>query len=264
MRLATFGGGAARGAVQVTAARALVGTVDEVHGTSVGSLTAACVAAGRVGLLDSTWRGMRSLWGLLRPAWPWQGGLSTLAPVRRLVAEHLHPRDLTVPCWAHVVDLGTEQPVAIALHELQTADELAAALVASCTQTGLHVPAWWQGRPVTDGGARYTVPVPYADPGDEIVAVACSALQRPWLDSPTPPSALLGWAACPRALSVLYGHSSRASARLLRAAADRGVRVVLCEPPEYPGDPWDASAETLTWRLDALGPAAWEGRHALA
>lgn len=262
--IACFGGGAARGAVQVHTARQLRPT--EVHGTSVGALTAAACASGQLDDLERLWRGLRSWWSLMRlSCTPWRG-LLTLAPVRRHILATLHPARLQVPTYAHVVDWSTEQPEAIALHDLTTAEQLADALIASCSQTGLHAATRWRGRWVGDGGARYTVPVPLdvsALRGDEVVAVACSAVGRPWRDEPVDPDTLSAPQVLGRALGVLFGHPARASGRRLRALADSGVRVTLVEPATYPGAPWDASRETIRWRLDDLGPASWAARRTL-
>ena len=249
------------GAVQVYPAEQLAaqhGIPAEVHGTSVGCLTAACRASGALDVLRSIWsdevRGARSFQRLNFPdIW---NGLYSMQPLRRMIREHLHPSMLLTECYAHMVDLGSKRYERVLLNEL-SADDMEDALIASCSQVGIHEAAPFQGRLKGDGGISHVLPHVRAQQGFTAVwAIACSPITSPGRDHPLEQSEI----GLSRSIEMLIDTVERSDFQHLRALSEAGVEVWLVQPHERPGDPFDASPETNRWRMNAVGPASWARR----
>lgn len=261
MNAECYGGGTALGSVQVYAAEQLDqlhGMPTEVHGTSVGSLTAACRAAGALRELRHMWatqvKGSRSFQALNFPdIW---NGLFSLRPLRRMIRDILHPGMLMTDCYAHIVDLGSKRYERVMLNGLSMSD-MEDALVASCSQVGIHEASPFQGRLKGDGGISHVLPHIRPERGLTAVwAVACSPITSPGRDHPLDQRDI----GLSRPLEMLVDTVERADYQHLRILSEHGVEVWLVQPQERPGDPFDASSDTNLWRMNEVGPSAWARR----
>ncbi|MGY1712015.1 patatin-like phospholipase family protein [Geodermatophilus sp. SYSU D00758] len=187
-----LGGGAAMGAFQAGALLALLDggvTVDLLHGSSVGAVNAAYLAADptatRARDLAGLWRDP-AMGRVLRPgaaararglarALRRGGALLDDRPLRRLVGQHVAARDLgdlAVPLTVTTTCLDC------GLARRHDEGDLADALVASCALPGLFRPVVLGDRHAhVDGGILDGVPVgaalERAAPGDRVLVLDC-------------------------------------------------------------------------------------------
>lgn len=258
MRAELYSGGTAGVAVQLAAARQLAAFPQpvELHGTSGGILTATMRGARRLERLDAIWRTLRGTRSFQRLRWWWPfNGLYTLDPLRRLIRAELQPKDLRHPTYAHLVDLADKSYHAVLLNELDL-DGMVDAMVGSCTQYGIHSACTFRGRLVADGGLRHVIPIPpraWWRRYSSVYAVAAAPVVCPARDNPLEQSEVT-WS---RSLEMLVDVVEASDLRCLRAMPGP---VTLVQPTQRPGDPFDASPETIRWRLDEVGPEAWRAR----
>jgi len=255
-----FSGGTALGAVQVHTAeqlRARDGLPDLVAGVSVGSLTALLAAQDRLSRL-------RELWGTVKGAKWFQrikvdfnllDGIYTLAPLRRRIVPELdYP--LRTELRVGLVDLRTKRYRSIRANAHDT-ETIADALIASSTQPGIHEESMWRGKKAADGGLIHVIPDPAPLARDDlrgwtIHAVLCTPASR---EHPPPKNQSVS--AVARGLECLVDAVVAADVARLQTYARRGAVVWLYSPPQWPGDPFDATQRTIRYRLDEVGPEVW-------
>ncbi len=187
-----LGGGGAMGAFQAGALRALLDTglaVDALHGTSVGAVNAAFLAAApgpdRAARLTELWSDP-AMGRVLRPGWPARArglvrslrrgaGFLDDRPLRRLVADHVPAHDLgelAVPLSVTTTCLDCG---AAARHRTGPVGDV---LAASCALPGLFAPVRLpDGHLHVDGGIVDGVPVAGAladaGPDDRVLVLDC-------------------------------------------------------------------------------------------
>jgi hypothetical protein len=249
-----FGGGTALGAVQARPLRAfrhaLGRPADLIGGCSVGSLTALLGAQDRVDRLIDLWCEVDGARWFQRLALDFNplDGLFSLVPLRRHIAAEVAAVPVVAPLHIGIVDLQRKSYEAIRGDRLD-ADDLIDALIASCTQPGIHEETRYRGRLVADGGLRHVLPNPPeidANPARwRVRAVLCTPADRGH-----PADGRI--CAASRGLECLIDGVVAADVARLHRWSAAGAEVWLYDPPEWPGDPFDADNGTIRTRL-ALG-----------
>lgn len=271
-----FGGGTALGAVQLHTAeqlhaariaRNLLGPPDLVAGVSVGSLTALLAAQDRLPRL-------RALWGEVDGAKFFQrlaidfnllDGLFSLAPLRRRIKPELR-RALQTELRIGLVHLRGKHYRSVKGNDLDRG-QLSDALIASCTQPGIHEEVTFRGRKAGDGGLLHVLPYP-----EPLVEAALAGTLDRWTihavlctpaDRRHPPEQGKPVLAVTRALECVIDAVVLADLARLRRWTELGAEVYLYAPTEWPGDAFDADRATIRWRVDEVGPEVWRSRRAL-
>lgn len=144
----------------------------------------------------------------------------------------------------------------VPLHDLSPKSRIEA-VIASCSQFGIHVAQEIEGRPKCDGGARHSIPWVPA-PASEVWAICCSPISKPWEDNELEPSNVT----VARGLEVILDTLQARDYVLLRHQAATS-KVWLVEPSSRYGSPFAADPETIAHRLDVIGPEAWARRRVL-
>jgi predicted acylesterase/phospholipase RssA len=256
---------------------------DLVAGVSVGALTALLTAQGRLARLRELWGEVNGTQFFQRPALDFNllDGLYTMRPLRRRIAVEA-PHPLQTELRIGLVDLRRKSYKSIRGNDL-TATQLTDALIASCTQPGIHEETTYEGRKAGDGGLVHVMPNPaplnVAQTVTEHVAYSGGPVPDKskhdlanWTihavfctpsDRVHQPPAGERVRSVTRALECLVDNVVRSDVLRLRTWASFGAEVYLYDPPIWPGDPFDAHRETIAWRLDDIGPAVWSSRRRL-
>lgn len=245
------------GAVQVHPARMLhlhYGMPDRVDGTSIGAVTAWARGVGDLDTLERVWRSIDGAKDFQRLRWWWPfGGLYEFSPLARLLRKNIADKPLLTPTYAHLVDLASKAYERAPLHDL-TPEQRVEAVIASCSQYGIHTAAMYKGRPCADGGARHSIPwVP--EHFDFVHVVSCSPVSTPFEDNHIEPADV----SIARGLEVILDGIQAKDYALMCLQASTS-KVVLIEPASRYGNPFDASAKTIKHRLEVVGPEAWSRR----
>lgn len=194
-----------------------------------------------------------------------RAGLMTLAPLHERMMDSLHPERIPegVRCEVGMVDLRTKEYLSIAQRETLDKRAWATAICASCAEA--PVMDWWpvttrdnpQPRACIDGGFRHVVP----DIGERwrqfsaIDVILHSTVDRSHNLDLEDVDDMLEVAG--RAAEIWTDGIILRDLERLKMYAAHGVHVTLYAPPESPRDPFDASKETMAWRLEELGPKVW-------
>ena len=233
-------------------------------GVSAGSFEVSCAALdllaslrAEYGRIDGTRDYMSPNVARLRT------GLFTLRPledlIRRVVGPHWR-RLRSLPVGVGVYDLADDRYRTILASEVGTLDAWVEATLASCA---MHpVMRWYpvrvrgEAHPCVDGGVVHVVP----DLPDWSTYAAIDVVMHSPIDrtNPLPPSAVDDLArSTARVVERMTDNVVEADLARLRGYAAAGKEVTVWAPDEWPGESFDASAETMRWRLDVLGPRMW-------
>lgn len=266
-----LGGGTALGAVQVHTLKRLRdqhGLPDAIYGTSIGSVNGIAAMIDDLDALEARWRSIRgssdfqSLAWMAPPypvhrilPWPAPAGVYHFGPLYAHLLKDIADRAPVTKAYACAVALDTKQYHRLPLHDAD-AETRARAVIASCSQVPIHASPLINGSPMADGGVHHVIPRCEGE-WDEIWAVSCSPVSS--AGNEVAPEGVGPM----RSLEVAIDRHERSDLIWLYWMAARGTRVWLVEPSVRPGEPFDASAETIKWRLDVAGPAAWDNRRLL-
>jgi hypothetical protein len=230
----------------------------EVGGNSIGALTAAMRSAGKGKSLRKLWlhtiTGSSSFQRVNPLVWE---GLFHFGPTRKLIRKELHPRDFRCPVWVAMTDLGSKAYERVYLNDLDPGG-MEDALIASCTQYGVHTVALHDERKKADGGLRHVLALPEnpMERFDRLWVFACSPVSAPLQDNTLAQDEItIG-----RTPEILCDTIERADHQRLQRWVEKGLEIWLIEPQERPGDPFDADPETNRWRVKVVGREAWAGR----
>jgi hypothetical protein len=257
------------------------GPADLIAGVSVGSLTALLAAQDRLARLRQLWGEVDGTKFFQRLAVDFNllDGLYSLIPLRKKIRPELR-HELYAELRIGLVHLRGKRYRSVDAAEL-TRDQLADALIASCTQPGIHEEVTFRGRKAGDGGLLHVLPYPeplveaeavsdpdagfYEAPPDAdgldrwtVHAVLCTPADRRHPPEQGKPVRSVG-----RALECLVDAVVLADVKRLQRWAALGAEVYLYAPPEWPGDPFDADRDTIRWRVDKVGPEVWASRRRL-
>lgn len=258
-------GGAARGAVQWWTINELMeqhGMPSLVAGVSVGALNGLLAAQGRPGRLRRLYRQIDGVGWFQRPSLAVWKGLYTMAPLESRVLEELrsgHP--MLCRYEVGVADLQGDRYWSIDVGTLPHRQAMADAIVASASEPGIHhyrtVRTPKGDRICADGGLFHVLPEVYA-PGDldQIHAVLCSPAKRRDWRRRRDVNGLLE--VLSRTADIYNDRVVLDDLAMLQGYADQGTPVRLYAPDEDPGPSFDASRETIRYRLDTLGRRMWE------
>jgi predicted acylesterase/phospholipase RssA len=271
-RALLLGGGNSRGPLAVYPMRQLLalhgaGAYATVIGGSVGALNAALFAEGRLDDLDALYRSVDGKGFYLhlntRIGGDRRGGIYTLRPLYKRIATTIERKNIRpgLRAGVGVVDLITGEYRNVYADRLSSDTAWAMSIVASCAQPVIM--DWWPvevtkgvEHPCVDGGVRHVIPdLRDWEDYDAIDVIACQDLDAPDRKDKAQVDDLLDVAQ--RALHIASDQNLRGDVERLKRWAKAGKKVTLYSPPEYPGDPFDASAAMMTWRLDVLGPRTW-------
>lgn len=238
------------------------GWPDAIYGVSVGSVNGAKLAEGTdmaLSELIEMWRAVDGAGDFQKLNLPdlWDG-LFHFGPLKKKLRRHVSTDRMQIECFAGHVDLADKAYRNIRLNNLP--NEMAwEAIIGSSTQSGIHEEAFIQGRPVTDGGVLRVLPdmENWAD-FDEFHCFFCSPTDRRVPVAPGDVGLHAG-----RALRILIDQVVEKDLLRIQRWANAGKRVWVYAPPVDPGDPFDASHETIRWRIDELGQQVWETRKVL-
>lgn len=190
MRLTTrpyglnLSGGTALIAYQLPIVQAVVaehGLPAYAAGVSSGSLLAAAVGMGEAGLaifdkLIGTVDGTKWFQALSIG----KSGLFSLAPLEKQIRKAKLAERLVIPVYVGVTDMATGRFRLVLLNDLSY-DDRVAALIASCTQPGIHETTQFQSAWCADGGLRHVLPP--RPPGFvecDVIGVCSSPVEEQW------------------------------------------------------------------------------------
>jgi len=155
-----LGGGAGLGWTHIGVLRAIEQSPVEVaaiSGTSIGAITGASFAAGKLDYLEETARtaNFRSLLRFMDPHFKRGAVMGARTIEKELEAElgHLTFEDLPIPIAAVAADLKTGDTI------VMKSGKLVPAIRASMSLPGIFKPVEFEGRMLIDGGVALPVPV---------------------------------------------------------------------------------------------------------
>lgn len=240
-RVFILGGGAALGAHQVGALRALEEAgvrPDAIIGSSVGVINACLYAAGGVPLLEEVWSGLRSF-GLLRPGLrdnPFTGlSLFSVEPLARALEAHIDFRavlESELELSFILLNMSRGHGQFVSNRGLRTPQEMQKAMRAGYALPGFFPPVRLRGELYADGGLAWNVPLLQAVEmgATEIVVLALASMQLPFRRSLRGLPDYLG-----RLVDVLWavlGNMGYSTTRLEADGTYRGVPVTVVQPAE--------------------------------
>lgn len=263
-RLLLLSGGTALGAVCVRTMRELVAAhgfaaYGGVAGVSVGSLNGLMFAQEALDDLERLWQRVdgTSFFQRIDP-FHLKKGLYSLEPLRKLVLGELK-RPINLPYWAGVTDLQIERYWNVP-HVGLNDEELADVIVASCSQPTIHHVTTCKTPPgvrqCADGGVIHVIP--QLPPGEwsAVDVILCSLTERK--DRVAASDVDGGLEAGLRALEIYNDRTVRLDIQRLKRIVKDGTPVTLYSPAEDPGEPFDASPETIERRLGQIGEGVWK------
>jgi len=254
-------GGTALGAVQVAVMEELLqrdGVPDIICGVSVGAVNGSLAAQGRLDTLRAIWDSVNCTGAFQALNFPdFWNGIFTLNPLRRKMKKHVSVKAMQTEFHVGVTDLADERYRSIRVDTMKK-NKAIDAIIASATQSGIHENAFVDGRPSSDGGVLKVLPgLPGWRKFDRIHCIFCSPTKR---RRPIRPEDVGLHAA--RAFQLLVDQVVEKDLKRIQCYANAGKEVWVYAPKDS-GDPFDASADTIRWRLDEVGPEMWRNRSQL-
>lgn len=268
MRYLILSGGGWKGAFQVPIALAAekgdLGKFDGIYGTSVGSINGCLISAGKmetVGL--PLWESIddrniiNGIKGFLSPN-IFGDSLFTLDPVRKLLKKNVKLADMKIKYGAGFVVRQTMKHHILTTEDISSDKELYDLVIASSAISFLMSPVKTKFDGIDDailcdGGHRHVFPIPQIMPGDEIVAVSCSTLNKHNMDTKDIDGRIesLIWAA---EIAINQAHSR--DLEYFNALAKDGIKVTLYAPRDTFGGLLKSDKATIEARMS-------EGEYAL-
>lgn len=261
-------GGNARGAVAIAT---LFGLRDRYGlaayaagaGVSVGAVNVPMFFEGKLDQLANVYEEVDGTGFYMRPnVEHLRRGVFSLKPLRKRMKKLSNRGDLPrgVPVYAGVYDFQSDRYRSIQADAMPDDKAWLDARMASCAQPVIMEGWDVQVRPgrrhlCFDGGMRHVIPqLPSWETYDAIDVILCSPLERKDYKPKKDVDRILEIAA--RSIEVWTDGVVKGDIGRLRAWAGK-VPVTLYAPKDA-GAAFDASPETMQWRLHEVGPAMWE------
>lgn len=266
-----LGGGSALGAAQVEILERLyesIGLPRLLAGVSIGANNLVPMAQDDPYRLRQIWQTIDGVGSFMTPnVLQAHKGLHDLDPLRAMLLQEVQRKQWLVESHVGVVDLETARYKSIRIDDLGYRQQTNA-ILASSSQPGImeYVELGLLGDHVTvDGGVIHVLP--HFTPQDledrgirEVHAVFCSPLGKRAKVGKKKVDNLVE--VLSRTLSILMHQVVANDYRRLKRWAASGLDVWVYSPDEN-GDPFDADAETIEWRINTVGPAMWQSRRKL-
>lgn len=238
-----------------------------VLGVSVGSLEAPCFALGLLPVLRRLWLQVDGIGFYMRlDPLHIKRGIYSLAPLENVYRAMIRPhwnrlRACSAPrVGVGVYDLADDCYRTVWADECEELDEWASATMASCAMA--PVMHWYPVRvggeehPACDGGVKRVLPLlPDWKDYTHFDAILHSPTRRITPEHPWDVDSILE--ITERLVEASIDNVIKTDLARLRMHTRAGLEGRLFSPPTWPGRSFDASAETMRWRLNEIGPMVW-------
>lgn len=234
-----------------------------VCGVSVGANNGVALAQGQPDRLRKRWLDIDGTRSFMSPNLEHLGrGLYDLDPQRKVLRDEVVAAPWACEYWVGVADYQEDRYRSIRVDTLDRADAVDA-IIASSSQPVIMEWVEIGGHVCLDGGAFHVLPlVPkeWTDRVTEVHAIFASPLQRRNRKAKQKVNKV--WEIASRSAEIWIDRVVRDDFERLQLLAASGVEVWVYAPDDA-GRPFDASPETIRWRLDVVGREMWDHRRRL-